>query len=112
MTRIIVAGHGPERLKGRPKTGPVKENFSPVKTSKGVHSINSIKQRWETYTATFDDDDNIATISVYYKNKKIAHLTRLSDSFFKKYTIDFAELEDLDGIYLFLKVRKIKYRRL
>lgn len=54
----------------------------------------------------------IGTIKIYYKNKNIAYLTRLSDSFFKKFTIDFAELEDLDGIYSFLKARKIKYRKL
>lgn len=90
----------------------IKEDLNPVKVLKGVHSINSIKQRWETYTAIFDDDGDIATIKIYYKNKNIAYLIRLSDSFFKKFRIDFAELEDLDGIYSFLKARKIKYRKL
>lgn len=54
----------------------------------------------------------MATILIKHKDKTIAKLSRLAEFPGRTFTIDEAELEDLEGIYKFLKQRKIKYKKI
>ena len=54
----------------------------------------------------------MATILIKHKDKIIAKLSRLAEFPGRTFTIDEAELDDLKGIYKFLKQRKIKYKKI
>mgnify|MGYP006967131302 CR=1 FL=1 len=95
-----------------PKIELVKEDYNPIKALQGPHSAHSIKARYENYTASYINNDQMATILIKYNDKTIAILSRLSESSGRTFTIDEAELDDLEGIYKFLKQRKIKYKKI
>ena len=94
-----------------PKMELVKEDYNPIKALQGPHSVHSIKARYENYTASYINNDQMATILIKHKDKTIARLSRLAEFPGRTFTIDEAELDDLEGIYKFLKQRKIKYKK-
>lgn len=95
-----------------PKMELVKEDYNPIKVLQGLHSVHSIKARYENYTASYISDDQMATILIKHKDKIIAKLSHLTEFPGRTFTIDEAELDDLEGIYKFLKQRKIKYKKI
>ena len=90
----------------------VKEDYNPIKMLQRPHSARSIKTRYENYTASYINDDQMAAILIKHKDKIIAKLSRLAEFPSRTFTIDEAELDDLEGIYKFLKQRKIKYKKI
>lgn len=72
--------------------------------------MHSIKARYENYTASYISDDQMA-ILIKHKDKITAKLSHLTEFPGRTFTIDEAELDDLEGIYKFLKQRKIKYKK-
>lgn len=95
-----------------PKMELVKEDYNPIKALQMPHSVHSIKAKYENYTASYINDDQMATILIKHKDRTIAKLSRLTEFPDKPFTIDEAELDDLEGIYKFLKQRKIKYKKI
>ncbi len=95
-----------------PKMELVKEDYNPIKALQMPHSTHSVKAKYENYTASYINDDQMATILIKYKDRTIAKLSRLTEFPGKTFTIDEAELDDLEGIYKFLKQRKIKYKKI
>jgi hypothetical protein len=51
-------------------------------------------------------------ITVKDKDKVIAELSRTTDSFFKVFEFIKCELDDLNGIYRFLKERGINFKKI
>lgn len=82
-------------------------NVTPPKPPK----MEPIKAKYKNYTASYINDDQMATILIKHKDRTIAKLSRLAESLSRTFTIDEAELEDLEEIYKFLKQRKIKYKK-
>lgn len=95
-----------------PKTELVKEDYNPIKVLQMPHLAHSIKTRYENYTASYINNDQMATILIKHKDKIIAKLSRLAEFSGRTFTIDEAELDNLEGIYRFLKQRKIKYKKI
>lgn len=95
-----------------PKMELVKEDYNPIKVLQRSHSAHSIKARYENYTASYINNDQMATILIKHKDKIIAKLSRLAEFPGRTFTIDEVELDDLEGIYKFLKQRKIKYKKI
>lgn len=95
-----------------PKMELVKEDYNPIKALQMSHSAHSIKARCENYTASYINNDQMATILIKHKDKIIAKLSRLAEFPGRTFTIDEAELDNLEGIYRFLKQRKIKYKKI
>ena len=95
-----------------PKMELVKEDYNPIKALQMSYSAHSIKARYENYTASYINDNQMATILIKHKDKIIAKLSRLAEFPGRTFTIDEAELDHLEGIYKFLKQRKIKYKKI
>lgn len=95
-----------------PKMELVKEDYNPIKALQMPHSAHSIKARYENYAASYINNDQMAAILIKHKDKIIAKLSRLAEFPGRTFTIDEAELDDLKGIYKFLKQRKIKYKKI
>lgn len=77
-----------------PKIELVKEDYNPIKSLQGPHSAHSIKARYENYTASYINDDQMATILIKHKDKTIAKLSYSAEFPGRTFTIDEAELED------------------
>lgn len=95
-----------------PKMELVKEDYNPIKMLQRLHSAHLIKARYENYTASYINNDQMATILIKHKDKIITKLSRLAEFPGRTFTVDEAELDDLEGIYRFLKQRKIKYKKI
>lgn len=95
-----------------PKMELVKEDYNPIKALQMLHLAHLVKARYENYTASYINDDQMATILIKHKDKIIAKLSRLAEFPGRTFTIDEAELDDLEGIYKFLKQRRIKYKKI
>ena len=96
-----------------PKMEFVKEDFLglPVKnhTSRGGHRLS---YRWESYKAEFNRGNDFDYIDVWYKEQIIAKLERDNNKIFSKYKFTKADMEDLNGIYDFLKDKGIRFKRI
>ena len=61
-----------------PKMELVKEDYNPIKALQGphsAHSAHSIKTKYENYTVSYINDDQMATILIKHKDKTIAKLS-------------------------------------
>ena len=79
-----------------PKMELVKEDYNPIKALQGPHSAHSIKAKYENYTASYINDDQMATILIKHKDKTIAKLSCSAEFPGRTFIIDEAEPESLD----------------
>ena len=80
-----------------PKMELVKEDYNPIKVLQRPHSAHSVKARYENYTASYINDDQMATILIKHKDKTIAKLSYSAEFPGRTFIIDEAELEDWLG---------------
>lgn len=96
----------------RPKIKLVKEDYKPIKAIMDPHPITGLKAKWESYSAYYSSNDEMTYITVKDKDKVIAELSRTTGSFFKVFEFNKCEMDDLNGIYRFLKERGINFKKI
>lgn len=78
------------------------------------HSVHSIKERWQNYTAKYKCLAQGDAIYIQYNDEDIAVLGRPDNGFGTRgrYKFILAEMDDLEGIYKFLKSKGIRFKKL
>jgi len=78
------------------------------------HSVHSIKERWQNYTAKYKCLSRGDVIYIQYNNENIAILGRsdVGSVIRGKYKFILVEMNDLEGIYKFLKNKGIRFKKL
>lgn len=78
------------------------------------HSVHSIKERWQNFTARYKCLAQGDAIYIQYNDEDIAVLGRPDNGFGTrgKYKFISAEMDDLEGIYKFLKSKGVRFKKL
>jgi len=77
-----------------------------------IRGSHRLPYLWESYTAEFNQGVEADLINVFHKGDLIACLERDPNKLFPKYVFTKAKMDDLNGIYAFLKDKGVRFKKI